>query len=164
MLHCLRRGKIARRPESTPLSRPKFRAPVPADLAIARQMLFDAGLPIEDVTIEHLALVAEKEGVVCGLVGLEQFEQLGLLRSLVIAEEYRSGGLGRLLVEALEQLATDSNISELWLLTIDADGWFARLGYTEQARELAPAAIQKTEEFSSLCPGDAVLMKKSLPS
>ena len=146
------------------MSRLKFRAPVPADLAIARQMLFDAGLPIEDVTIEHLALVAEQEGVVCGLVGLEQFEQSGLLRSLVIAEEYRSGGLGRLLVEALEQLAADRNIGELWLLTIDADGWFARLGYTEQARELAPAAIQQTEEFSSLCPGDAVLMKKSLPS
>ena len=127
-------------------------------------MLLDAGLPIEDVTIGHLALVAEQEGVVCGLVGLEQFEQSGLLRSLVIAEEYRSGGLGRLLVEALEQLAADRNIGELWLLTIDADGWFARLGYTEQARELAPVAIQKTEEFSSLCPGDAVLMKKSLPS
>ena len=146
------------------MSKLEFRAPVPADLAIARQMLFDAGLPIEDLTIEHLALVAEQGDVVCGLVGLEQFKQLGLLRSLVIAAEYRSGGLGRLLVEALEQLAADSNIGELWLLTIDADGWFARLGYTEQARELAPAAIQQTDEFSSLCPGDAVLMKKSLPS
>ena len=129
-----------------------------------RQMLADAGLPVEDVTIDHLALVAEQGGAVCGLIGLEQFKQLGLLRSLVIAREYRGAGLGGLLVDALEQLAMAQDISELWLLTIDADGWFARLGYAEQARELAPAVIQQTEEFSSLCPGDAVLMKKSLPS
>jgi amino-acid N-acetyltransferase len=146
------------------MSRAGFREPISADLAIARQMLSDAGLPVAGVTIDHLALVAEQEGAVCGLIGLEQFEQVGLLRSLVIARECRSAGLGSLLVDALEQLAMAQNISELWLLTIDADGWFAKLGYTAQSRELAPAAIQQTEEFSSLCPGDAVLMKKSLSS
>jgi amino-acid N-acetyltransferase len=141
-----------------------FRAPIPADLVIARQLLADAGLPTEDVTTGHLALVAEQAGAVCGLIGLEQFENVGLLRSLVIARECRSAGLGRLLVDELEQLAMTQDVSELWLLTIDADAWFARLGYTAQSRELAPAVIQQTEEFSSLCPGDAILMKKSLAS
>ena len=53
-------------------------------------------------------------------------------------------------------------MDELWLLTIDADAWFARLGYTTQARAFAPPEIQQTEEFASLCPGDAVLMMKKL--
>ena len=59
-------------------------------------------------------------------------------------------------------LTIEKNISELWLLTIDADTWFATLGYLTQSRDSAPPAIQSTEEFSSLCPGDAVLMKKLL--
>ncbi len=146
------------------MSKPVLRAPLHSDVAVAKQLLAAAGLPVADVSIDRLALVAEQDGVVGGLIGLEQFENVGLLRSLVIAKEYRSGGLGSLLVEALEQLAIEEEIGELWLLTIDADGWFARLGYTEQVRESAPAAIQQTEEFSSLCPGGAVLMKKNLSS
>ena len=146
------------------ISRPVLRAPLHSDVAVAKQLLSAAGLPVADVSIDRLALIAEQDGVVGGLIGLEQFENVGLLRSLVIAKEYRSGGLGSLLVEALEQLAIEEKIGELWLLTIDANGWFARLGYTEQVRELAPAAIQQTEEFSSLCPGGAVLMKKTLSS
>jgi amino-acid N-acetyltransferase len=133
-----------------------------SDLAIARKLLTDAGLPTADLTIESLALVAEIEGVVAGLIGLEQFRNTGLLRSLVIAEEHRHAGLGRVLVGALEQLALEKNIAELWLLTIDADKWFASLGYLTQSRDAAPVVIQSTEEFSSLCPGDAVLMKKIL--
>ena len=139
-----------------------LRVAVESDLTIARQLLVAAGLPTADLRLDHLALIAEKEGVVAGLIGLEQFKNAGLLRSLVIAEKFRSAGLGGRLVAALEQLALEKNISELWLLTIDADKWFASLGYLTQSRDSAPPAIRSTEEFSSLCPGDAVLMKKSL--
>jgi len=139
-----------------------LRVAVDSDLTLARKLLAEAGLPTADLTIDRLALIAEKEGVVAGLIGLEQFKNAGLLRSLVIAENFRSAGLGGRLVGALEQLALEKNISELWLLTIDADKWFASLGYLTQSRDSAPPAIRSTEEFSSLCPGDAVLMKKSL--
>ena len=139
-----------------------LRVAVESDLTTARKLLAAAGLPIADLTTEHLALIAEKDGVVAGLIGLEQFKKTGLLRSLVIAEEFRNAGLGGVLVGALEQLACEKQIVELWLLTIDADDWFASLGYRTRSRDSAPAAIRSTAEFSSLCPGDAVLMKKSL--
>ena len=122
----------------------------------------DAGLPVEDMTIDHLALIAEQNGSISGLIGLEQIGAHGLLRSLVVENKCRSSGLGKTLVHALERLAIDRNVTELWLLTIDADAWFARLGYTTQAREFAPSEIQQTREFASLCPGDAVLMMKKL--
>ena len=139
-----------------------FRSPVDDDLFLARQLLSDAGLPIDDLTIERLALVAEQNGDVVGLIGIERFDGLGLLRSLVVSADHRRSGLGKALVAALEQLAIESNMAELWLLTIDADAWFARLGYETQERELAPAEIRETEEYSSLCPRDAVLMRKIL--
>ena len=138
------------------------RSPNDSDLSIARQWLSCAGLPVEDLTIDHLALVAERDGEVAGLVGLEQFETLGLLRSLIVLPARRRGGVGQALVIALEKVAADKGIDELWLLTIDADGWFEQLGYRRQDRDAAPSVIQQTEEFSSLCPGDAVLMRKAL--
>lgn len=139
-----------------------FRPPKESDLSMARQILSSAGLPVEDVTIDRLALLAEQDGKVAGLIGLEQFGEVGLLRSLVVLPEHRRGGVGRALVAALENMATDRDISELWLLTIDADAWFAQLGYNGATRDAAPQTIQNTEEFSGLCPGDAVLMRKVL--
>ena len=138
------------------------RSPNDSDLSIARQWLSCAGLPVEDLTIDHLALVAERDGEVAGLVGLEQGETLGLLRSLIVLPARRRGGVGKALVAALEKMAADKGIDELWLLTLDADGWFEQLGYRRQERDAAPSVIQQTEEFSSLCPGDAVLMRKAL--
>ena len=74
----------------------------------------------------------------------------------------RSGGIGRRLVAALESKATGLGITELWLLTIDADPYFSRLEYVVMDRTAAPDVIRDTAEFSSLCPGDAVLMQKSM--
>lgn len=139
-----------------------FRVPTDADVSVAKALLSAADLPIEDVTIERLALVAERNGDVVGLIGLEQFKALGLLRSLIVLPENRGSGVGKALVAALEKMAIDKGISELWLLTIDADAWFTQLGYRVAERELAPPAIQNTEEFASLCPGDTVLMRKDL--
>lgn len=50
----------------------------------------------------------------------------------------------------------------LYLLTDTAEAFFERLGYTRVARETVPLGIQQTEEFSSLCPDDAAVMKKEL--
>ena len=50
------------------------------------------------------------------------------------------------------------------MLTIDADSFFEKLDYVARGRDVAPDAIRDTEEFSTLCPGDAVLMSKALRS
>ena len=68
----------------------------------------------------------------------------------------------QMLVDALEAMARSRGIVELWLLTIDADAWFARLNYLVRERDDAPVDIRNTREFSGLCPGDAVLMSKRI--
>ncbi len=64
----------------------------------------------------------------------------------------------KLLHDACRQQA----VQEVWLLTIDADPFFEKLGYVVRTRDAAPDVIRGTAEFSSLCPGDAVLMSKEL--
>lgn len=137
----------------------------PADvdeLAVCIGLLAEAGLPTEDVAIERIAMVAELDGDVVGLIGLEQFESTGLLRSLAVDRRHRNSGLGRTLVRALEKLGVERGIEALWLLTTDADAYFEALGYVRRARAAAPDSIAATAEFTALCPDDAVLMSKPL--
>ncbi len=139
-----------------------IRPATPADLHAAVELLRDAGLPVEDLCAERLALVAEKDEIFKGVIGLEVFGDIGLLRSLAVSGDARGAGIGPALVTALETACLVAGAGELWLLTIDADAFFAKLGYVTRDRADAPDAIRNTEEFSGLCPGDAVLMSKNL--
>lgn len=133
-----------------------------ADYAAARELLAAAELPVDDFAPGHLRFVAASGGELFGAVGLEAFGEVALLRSLVVAGDARSAGLGGRLVAALEDDARRSGIVALWLLTIDADDYFIRLGYRVRDRSEAPDAIRGTAEFSELCPGTAALMSKRL--
>lgn len=139
-----------------------IRPAVVEDLPAAAAMLEEAGLPVSDLAPEHLAFIAELDGECVGVIGLERCDAIGLLRSLVVAERARLAGLGRQLVAALEQAARDAGMRELWLLTEDAQSWFAALGYRQVPRGRAPEPIRGTAEFAKLCPDDAALMRKPL--
>lgn len=134
------------------------------DLDQVIALLKKAGLPTADVTAEHLALIAEQNGRVQGAIGLEVFDKMALLRSLVVAREARGAGTGAALVAALEARCAAKAVADLWLLTIDADKYFRGQGYEVRERDEVPDAIRATEEFSSLCPGDAIVMSKRLSS
>lgn len=135
-----------------------------ADWPAARRLLSSADLPVEDLGEDRLAgfFVAEIDGVIVGLIGLERFGTVGLLRSLVVREDTRRGRLGRKLVAAVETAAQAAGIDELWLLTIDAERYFDKLGYEIADRDAAPDAIRDTQEFSALCPGNAHVMRKRI--
>ena len=135
-----------------------------ADLEVAREWLAVAALPSDDLTRAHMEgfLLALDDDRPVGMIGLEQFGPIGLLRSLVVDPSCRAAGIGRQLVGALEKRAVKRGATELWLLTIDAEDYFAARGYTVRQRVHAPVVIQGTPEYSTLCPGDAVLMSKRL--
>lgn len=135
-----------------------------ADFDAATGLLHNAGLPVEDLTEDRIGdfLVASIDGSAVGVIGLEVFAGVGLLRSLVVDPARRGARVGRALVRELEAHARRCGLSELWLLTIDADGFFAKLGYRARERDAAPDEIRHTAEFTTLCPGDAVLMQKTL--
>ena len=148
----------------TSLNMPTLRQALPADWDAVRDLLLDSGLPVEDLGPQKLDgfLIAEDGEVVLGIIGLEVLGTVGLLRSLVVEKNARRAGLGGKLVGALESAAEAAGIVELWLLTIDAEKFFQRHNYEIVERAVAPDEIRRSEEFSSLCPDTAFLMRKAL--
>ena len=141
-----------------------LRQSTPGDWVATRELLLAADLPVDDLGSERLAgfLIAEDQNVTVGLIGLEVLGTVGLLRSLVVARSARNSGLGGKLVGALESAAVAAGIAELWLLTIDAENFFQKHDFEIVDRTAAPDEIRRTDEFSTLCPGSAYLMRKML--
>lgn len=142
----------------------EIRSAEPADLATAIAWLNAAGLPSSDLSSAHLDsfLFAYRADEPVGMIGVEKYPDCGLLRSLFVAESSRKLGLGAQLLGELEKRAAAAGLTSLWLLTIDADPFFSRQGYEVMQRDAAPQPVQQSAEFSTLCPGDAVLMRKAL--
>lgn len=130
----------------------------------ASALLESQGLPVSDLTDAHLGhfFYAGDDGSPTGLVGLEIYESVALLRSLVVAESVRSQGLGTALAHHAEQFAASHNIRSIYLLTTTAEPFFNRLGYRRLDRAQAPTSIARTPEFSQLCPATSAFMYKSL--
>lgn len=137
-------------------SRPSFAAAV--------RLLKSAGLPTEDLTAAHcenfyFAGPAEDP---TGLVGLELFGNVALLRSLVVCAERRGSGEGTALLKHAEEHARQSGAHSLYLLTTTAEAFFSRHGYMRASRELAPPAIRETREFAGICPASSAFMTRTL--
>lgn len=150
--------------EATRMSTDVSPAGVP-DWGKILSLLGRAGLPTEDLAPERAPdfLVIRSPDGIAGAVTVERHGSAGLLRSLVIDEARRGAGLGAVLLAAIERKAVAEGIDHLWLLTIDAEGFFGRHGYTKRERSEAPEGIRQTAEFSTLCPDSAQLMSRSLP-
>lgn len=141
-----------------------LRLATPSDLTVVLRLLKDNGLPYQDIDATRLNefLVAIGGQSILGAVGLERYEDNGLLRSLVVRSESRWTGLGKQLTEAMENHARSTGVKTLYLLTTTAADFFTRRGYEVTARSEAPDSLRGTAEFSTLCPSQAVCMRKTL--
>ena len=139
-------------------------ASLPTDEPWIRQLLILCELPQEDITPEHLRhfLVLKEKGQVIGLVGVEVLVPFGLLQSLAVNPRYRCRGFASQLVEKVEKYATSLKIETLYLLTMTAEGFFAKRGYQRVERNSVPSPLHGTTEFKNLCPASAVCMVKYL--
>ena len=136
----------------------------PDDLAKVVELLVGCGLPYQDLTPQHLASfqMIKQDTALVGVVGVERFGDSGLLRSLAVAPAYRARDLGGNLVAVLESSARQNGVSDLYLLTLTAQEFFAKRGYHAIARKDVPPTIQASAEFMSLCPASAACMWKRL--
>jgi len=140
-----------------------LRALVPGEEALVWALLDDAALPIEDLNESAVAFVVATDGEhLLGAIGLEMFEDVGLLRSLVVRSSDRGAGLGGRLVEALEAHARGLGLRQLVLLTQTAAPFFASRDYHVIDRKSAPAPVLGSAEFRSICPASATCMTKYL--
>ncbi len=134
----------------------------PKDEPWIRQLLALCGLPHEDITPQHLRhfWAMKEKGQIIGVVGVEVFGRLALLRSLAVDSRFRKQGIAAQLMEKAEKHADSLRIEELYVLTVTAESFFGKRGYQRIERNSAPPAIQGTAEFQGLCPVSSVLMVK----
>jgi amino-acid N-acetyltransferase len=133
--------------------------------AVVKRLLKQCDLPTEDITEAHPVLFFGSGARLepHGVVGLELFGPVALLRSLAVAAPRRGAGLGTELAEHAERHANECGVQSIYLLTITAEDFFKRRGYFRVARNDAPPAISATREFSGICPVGSAFMKKDLP-
>jgi amino-acid N-acetyltransferase len=70
--------------------------------------------------------------------------------------------VGKLLTEAVLQLAQSRGVRDVFLLTFTAEQFFPRFGFETIRRESVPASVQASVQFSYACPASAVVMRKRL--
>jgi amino-acid N-acetyltransferase len=102
-------------------------------------------------------------GKIVGCVGLEQYGQIGLLRSTAVHPDYQGAKIGTRLVFSLLNDAREKNISEVLLLTTTAQDFFSRnFGFQEAKRWRYNQRLQHSPEWNLPRCSSAVLMKLKL--
>ena len=132
---------------------------IATDVPAILTLLIEAGLPQEGLT-DHLAttLVARQGNDVVGSVALEVYSDKALLRSVAVAAQLRSKGLGTRLVDAALQMARQQQLTHVYLLTETATDFFLRYGFHTISRGNVAAAVQQSVEFTHVCPESATVM------
>jgi amino-acid N-acetyltransferase len=120
-------------------------------------------LPVEDLPspLDNFFIAVEDNNVI-GVIGLEQYDKCGLLRSMVVNNRYRNKDIASRLVRELEEKAGSLGIESIYLLTETATAYFEKKGYEKISRTEVPKLIQASTEFSSVCPDSAIVMKKAI--
>lgn len=136
---------------------------LPEQTAAVNELLREADLLTDDLPegLPNFILAFDDDKPI-GVAGVEVYGKAGLLRSVAVAPAYRSQRVGGELVRQLQQRATQQGVEDLYLITTTADAYFARKGFCRVDRGEVPAAIVVTQQFSTLCPSSAVVMKKRL--
>jgi amino-acid N-acetyltransferase len=131
------------------------------DFQPCQELLNQNNLPIEGV-IQHfdnfIVLISNNTGSILGLIGLEKYEKIGLLRSLVIEEGFQGLGFGKEMVRVLETSARKIGVETLYLFTTSASKFFEKLDYTS-IDKINPR-LKESSEYR-ICK-TAIIMEKQL--
>lgn len=136
-----------------------IRPAVADDFPFVVDLLGQLSLPADGLSFEDAAfVVAEMDGMSVGCAGLEVAGVNGLMRSVAVTADRRGLGIGARLVGAIHALATERNLEGLYLLTTDAQDYFARRGYAPVNHEQLPDVVTASQQYSSCALADATAM------
>jgi amino-acid N-acetyltransferase len=135
------------------------------EIDVMAGLLGGEGLAAEDIHEPGRRFFAFHDAAAEAVVGYGGLEAIGdgssvLLRSVVVKPPYRRAGCGRAIAAWLIGEAKRRGARDIYLLTIAASGFFAKLGFEAVDRASVPAAVAASREFSTLCPASAVVMRR----
>jgi len=133
------------------------------DLPEILALLAECKLPEEGLA-PHLSttLVARKGREIVGCSALEIYQENALLRSVAVKPRFRKQGLALSLTRAALDLAKHYQVTNVYLLTETASVFFSRVGFIRVPRSDVPGNIQRSTEFTTLCPNTATAMTMSM--
>jgi N-acetylglutamate synthase-like GNAT family acetyltransferase len=124
------------------------------------QLLTERRLPTDGARDHLAAFVVATEGPsLLGCAGIERYGDVGLIRSVAVAENAGGRGVGVALVRAVLERARALGLRELYLLTTSASEYFPRFGFERIGREALPSSLQASEEMRGACPASAAAMR-----
>lgn len=137
----------------------------PSDRPDVVNLLTSSGLPIEGVeeAFENFFIARDETGRLTACAGFEKHSDVGLLRSVAVAENMRGTSLGINIVEAVLQAAKKENLAEIVLLTTTAKDFFEnKLGFEAVERSGYEKVLEDSVEWNLPRCSSAVVMRKEL--
>ena len=137
-----------------------IRAAQSDDLTHVETTLQDADLPLDGLREQFGEgyAIAESDGRLLGVEGIEVYGNDGLLRSAAVVAEWRGKGVGDALTRDRIEWARRRGLQSLFLLTTTAGEYFQRFGFSKVDRAAAPEAVRRSREFAEACPSTALFM------
>lgn len=135
-----------------------YRLATSADWSRVAALLSKVNLPLDgaETHLPHFVLALNPDGTMAGVAGIEQYGDVGLLRSVAVADQRK--GVGRLLVEHMVATARQQGIRQLALLTTTAADYFPRFGFRVIPQSELPPALGASAELQGACPSTAIAM------
>ena len=135
----------------------------PADKDQIRRLLSECGLPTLYIH-RHLKLfiVAKAAEKIVGVIGLEAYGRVGLLRSLCVDQAYRGRGVAKMLNAMILACAHMRGIVSLYMFTFDAERFASKLGFHRIGIDRIPKSIRSTWQFRRLKSRLVVSMEKKI--
>ncbi len=132
--------------------------------AIARLLSASKLVPLDETAQfgPQYVVAVTADGTLVGVAGYERYETDILLRSVVVAESWRSTGIGARLTADRIAHAKAHGCEAAYLLTDTARGYWERHGFLKIDRQTAPEAVTRSNEWSAACPLSATAMFRSL--
>jgi len=143
----------------------KIVAATPSDLSDVLELLTAVNLPHDGVReyLDSFLLMRDSEDRLIGCAGLEQYEGVGLLRSVAVAPHLQKTGSGSRLVAATFERARSAGLKELVLLTTTAHDFFAqRFGFVDAGRTDYERILAQSPEWTLPRCSSAAFMRLDL--
>ncbi len=132
--------------------------------AIAELLSASKLVPLDETAQfgQQYAVAVTDDGALVGVAGYERYGADILLRSVAVAESWRSTGIGARLTADRLAHAKSQGCESVYLLTDTARAYWERQGFYRIDRKVAPVRITQSHEWSAACPVSATAMVRSL--
>ena len=140
-----------------------YRSAVDKDLPSIITLLKETGLPTMDIKPGMQEFfIAEKDNRIVGVIGIECYNDIALLRSMAVSSDNRNGGIASHLVEQLLSYAGRKGMRKIYLVTNTAESYFTKKGFRKIERKEVDKNLEASSELNGLCPASSVIMIKPL--